>query len=252
MDEARAPAARDACTKIMLRETLKAAPIQVPLTPPAAARAGANLVGQALMVLRPLTHPRRGAACAVAVEVAALLEECVLKLRPLHAGLPPREQVVQKVAPVSPKTKKGRHDVHYVGPNWSPERVGELKRKLEEDVVMPHGECTEYLLDTVCADRQWTIARIYLAGLYAAAEADGTIIFDGNEYTRQQLKKVIPKMREFQAKRRNAAVKTTGHLFAREGVKTAKSMLKYTKWKASCALKDRSKSRCCCACSLRY
>jgi hypothetical protein len=234
---------QDACSRIMLRETLKAAPIQVPLTPAAAARAGANLARQALAVLRPLTHPGKATPSATAVDAARLLQECILKLGSLDLAPPPAHKVVREVVPVLAESNPGRHNLHYVGPNWAPDRVIALRRKVDEHLEMPYADVQDYILDTVCADRQWTVARSYLAALHAATNVDGKITFAGRLYTRQQLSGIIPRMRIFQATRRNAAIKNTGHLFAREGVKTAKRMLGYSKWRVIAALKDRYKLR---------
>ncbi len=118
-----------------------------------------------------------------------------------------------------------------------------LPRKVDEQKEMPYADVQDYILDTVCADRQWTVARSYLATLHAATNVDGKITFAGRQYTRQQLNDIIPRMRIFQATRRNAAIKNTGYLFAREGVKTAKKMLGYIKWRVTTALKDRYEFR---------
>jgi hypothetical protein len=109
----------------MLRETLKAAPIQVPLTPVAAARVGANLARQALAVLRPLTHPDKATPSVTAVDAARLLQECILKLRSLDLAPPPAQKVVREVVPVLAKRKPDRHNLYYVGPNWAPDSLTE-------------------------------------------------------------------------------------------------------------------------------
>ena len=235
-----AVAAQDACTRFMLRETLKVAPIQVPLTPVGAATACANLAERAIAVLRPLTHPKGQAMrCATAVEVATLLTECVRKLRALDWVPPPQQHGPKKVAPVPREKKPARHELQYVGASWAADRVIALRRKVEQQHTLPYREVQDYIMDTVAADRQWTVARSYLNALHTASQVDGTINFHGREYTSHFLKDMVPKMRVFQAKRRAAAVKNTGHLFARDGVKTAKKFLGYSRWRAVAALKDR-------------
>jgi hypothetical protein len=184
-------------------------------TPQAAVGHSAGLVEQAVAALHPLTQPRTAEPCEKAMAVAEVLHECFSKL--LKLQVVPRARA--KSAPKVRESKKGRVELMYAGVGWNPERVRELRTQIEEAELMPYGDIKQYIVDSVASDRQFSWARSYLSALYDASQIDGTMTFNGNLYTSQQLRSSMPKLRSLHIRRRQSIVKFAGFIFGREGTK---------------------------------
>ena len=162
---------KDASARGVFGKTLRSFPITVPRTPQAAAGHSAGLVEQAIAALHPLTQPRIAEPCKKATVVAEVLQEYFSKLVALQVV--PRARA--KIAPKVRESKKGRVELVYAGVAWNPERVRELRTKIEEAELMPYGEIKQYIVDSVASDRQLCLARSYLGSLYDASRSDGTV-----------------------------------------------------------------------------
>ena len=105
----------------------------------AAARHSAGLLQQAIVALDPLTEPTTARPCDIAMDIAELMQQCLRKLETLHVDVTP----LPKHIPKPQEPRKDRHALQYAGPGWSPEKVQNLRKKLERDAEMPYADITE-------------------------------------------------------------------------------------------------------------